>query len=113
MPASVGETGKYESYWLGGAAMAVAAGWYVALVELWPASSRAGTRWAAATSAAQGAASLQLASGEPVIALGGFSGSDPAPTLAEFRTAVTAGRVRYDVEGGGPGGPGARDAAAA
>ncbi|WP_433785508.1 ArnT family glycosyltransferase [Actinomycetospora sp. CA-101289] len=64
----------------------------------------AGTRWAAATGGAQGAANLQLATGVPVMALGGFSGSDPAPTLAGFQAAVAAGEVRYYVEGGGSGG---------
>lgn len=66
----------------------------------------AGTRWAAATTGAQSAASLQLASGVPVMAMGGFMGSDPAPTLAEFQAEVASGQVRYYVEGGGPGGGG-------
>ena len=64
----------------------------------------AGTRWAAATTGAQSAASLQLASGAPVMAMGGFMGSDPAPTLADFQADVASGQVRYYVEGGGPGG---------
>ena len=68
----------------------------------------AGTRWAAATTGAQSAASLQLASGVPVMAMGGFMGSDPAPTLAEFQADVASGQVRYYVEGGGPGGGGPR-----
>ncbi|GAA4870398.1 ArnT family glycosyltransferase [Actinomycetospora straminea] len=72
----------------------------------------AGTRWAAATTGAQSAASLQLASGAPVMALGGFTGSDPAPTLAEFQAAVASGQVRYYVEGGGPGGRGGGPGAA-
>jgi hypothetical protein len=49
-------------------------------------------------------ASLQLSSGVPVMAMGGFMGSDPAPTLAEFQADVASGQVRYYVEGGGPGG---------
>ncbi|GAA4934694.1 4-amino-4-deoxy-L-arabinose transferase-like glycosyltransferase [Actinomycetospora succinea] len=69
----------------------------------------AGTRWAAATTGAQSAASLQLASGVPVMAMGGFMGSDPAPTLAEFQAAIASGQVRYYVEGGGPGGGTTRD----
>ena len=66
----------------------------------------AGTRWAAATSGAMSQASIQLSSGVPVMALGGFSGSDPAPTLAQFQEYVATGQVRYFVEGGGPGGGG-------
>jgi hypothetical protein len=65
-----------------------------------------GTEWAAATTGAQNAASLQLASGRPVIAIGGWNGSDPAPTLDEFKALVAAGEVRYYVEGGRGGGPG-------
>jgi 4-amino-4-deoxy-L-arabinose transferase-like glycosyltransferase len=70
----------------------------------------AGTRWAAATTGAMNQAGLQLASGVPVMPIGGFIGSDPAPTLAQFRAEVAAGQVRYFVVGGGPdggmGGPG-------
>jgi hypothetical protein len=50
------------------------------------------------------AAPLELTSGVPVMALGGFSGNDPAPTLAAFQSDVATGQVRYLVEGGGPGG---------
>ncbi|WP_436497920.1 glycosyltransferase family 39 protein [Actinokineospora sp. HUAS TT18] len=63
-------------------------------------------RWAAASTGSQGAASLQLASGRPVMAIGGFNGSDPAPTLAEFQTYVRAGEIGYYIEGGRGGGPG-------
>lgn len=62
------------------------------------------TEWAAATVGAQSAASLQLASGRSVIAIGGWNGSDPAPTLEEFKALVAAGKVRYFVTGGGGGG---------
>jgi 4-amino-4-deoxy-L-arabinose transferase-like glycosyltransferase len=61
--------------------------------------------WAAATVSAQGAASLSLASGKPVIGIGGWSGGDPAPTLEEFRQYVADGRIGYFVGGGGMGGP--------
>jgi 4-amino-4-deoxy-L-arabinose transferase-like glycosyltransferase len=64
----------------------------------------AGTRWAAATTGSMNQAGLQLASGVPVMPMGGFMGSDPAPTLAQFQEYVATGQVRYFVEGGGPGG---------
>ncbi|MEU4251124.1 glycosyltransferase family 39 protein [Amycolatopsis sp. NPDC026612] len=64
------------------------------------------TKWAAATTGSQSAASLELASGKAVIGIGGWSGSDPAPTLAEFKAYVAAGEVEYYVEGGRGGGPG-------
>ena len=38
------------------------------------------------------AAGYQLATGDPVMAIGGFNGSDPAPTLAQFEAYVAAGR---------------------
>jgi len=64
------------------------------------------TRWAAATTGAQSAGALELASGASVIGIGGFSGGDPAPTLAQFKEWVAQGQVRYYVSGGlgGPGG---------
>ncbi|MCX2951853.1 ArnT family glycosyltransferase [Lentzea sp. NEAU-D7] len=61
----------------------------------------AGTyRWAAATIGSNNAAGLQLASGQPVMALGGFNGTDPAPTLAEFQEMVRSGQIHYYVEAG-------------
>ncbi len=72
----------------------------------------AGTRWAAATAGAQGAAGLELASGTSVMGIGGFTGSDPAPTLAQFQAAVAAGDVRYFVGGESGGGPPGRGGAA-
>ncbi|MEU4523180.1 glycosyltransferase family 39 protein [Amycolatopsis sp. NPDC024027] len=64
------------------------------------------TKWAAATTGSQSAASLELSSGKAVIGIGGWSGSDLAPTLAEFKAYVAAGDVKYYVEGGRGGGPG-------
>jgi 4-amino-4-deoxy-L-arabinose transferase-like glycosyltransferase len=57
----------------------------------------AGYRWAAATVGAESAAPLQLASGEPVMAIGGFNGTDDAPTLAELERMVAAGEIHYFV----------------
>ncbi|WP_231703080.1 ArnT family glycosyltransferase [Tsukamurella asaccharolytica] len=59
------------------------------------------TPWAAAVNGAQSQGSLQLNSGRPVIAIGGFSGSDPAPTLAQFQQWVKDGKVSYYVSTGG------------
>ncbi|TRV80450.1 glycosyltransferase family 39 protein [Streptomyces sp. 130] len=60
--------------------------------------------WAAAAIGSQNAASYQLATEEPVMAIGGFNGSDPSPTLAQFKEYVEDGRVHYFVSGGGMGG---------
>ncbi|MGW2472367.1 ArnT family glycosyltransferase [Streptomyces sp. NPDC001665] len=62
--------------------------------------------WAAAAIGSQNAASYQLATEKPVMAIGGFNGSDPSPTLAQFRKYVEGGRIHYFVSGGGMGGGG-------
>lgn len=62
--------------------------------------------WAAAAVGAQNAASYQLATGEPVMAIGGFNGSDPSPTLAQFKKYVAEGKIHYFVSGGTGGGMG-------
>ncbi|WP_407110611.1 ArnT family glycosyltransferase [Streptomyces sp. DSM 116494] len=62
--------------------------------------------WAAAAVGAQNAAGYQLATGAPVMAIGGFNGTDPSPTLARFKEYVAEGRIHYFVAGGGMGGGG-------
>jgi 4-amino-4-deoxy-L-arabinose transferase-like glycosyltransferase len=64
--------------------------------------------WVAASIGSQNAASYQLATGDAVMAIGGFNGSDPSPTLAQFQTYVTEGRIHYFIAGGGFGGRGGR-----
>ena len=51
--------------------------------------------WAAAVSGSNNAAGYQLATGLPVMAIGGFNGTDPAPTLAQFQQMVQQGRIHY------------------
>jgi 4-amino-4-deoxy-L-arabinose transferase-like glycosyltransferase len=63
-----------------------------------------GAKYLAATFGAQSSAGLIIASGRPVMTIGGFTGSDPAPTLARFVRMVKAGEVRYVMLGGGFGG---------
>ena len=71
-------------------------------------SGASGYKWAAATISSTSAASLELGSnGVPVMAIGGFTGSDPAPTLAQFEKLVSAREIHYFVSSGsGAGGPG-------
>ncbi|MGN6751206.1 MAG: glycosyltransferase family 39 protein [Intrasporangium sp.] len=52
-------------------------------------------RWVAAAVGSQTAAGLQLGSGLPVMPIGGFNGSDPSPTLAQFEQYVASGRIHY------------------
>jgi 4-amino-4-deoxy-L-arabinose transferase-like glycosyltransferase len=58
-------------------------------------SGASGYRWAAATVGAESAAPFQLASGEPIMAIGGFNGTDQTPTLAQFKQMVAAHEVHY------------------
>jgi 4-amino-4-deoxy-L-arabinose transferase-like glycosyltransferase len=60
--------------------------------------------WVAAAIGSQNAAGLQLGAQLPVMAIGGFNGSDPSPTLAEFQAYVQDGRIHYFLAGGGFGG---------
>ncbi len=57
-------------------------------------------RWAAATTSDNNAASLELATGEAVMSLGGYNGTDDAITLAQFASLVRAGEVHYYVADG-------------
>jgi hypothetical protein len=76
----------------------------------------AGTTWSAATVSAHSASSLELGSDTAVLAIGGFMGSDPTPTLGQFQSDVAAGRIHYFIpesfrgDGGGPGGKSAGQA---
>ncbi len=56
--------------------------------------------WVAATVGSNSASGYQLATGEPVMPIGGFNGSDPSPTLAQFKAYVAAGKVHYFIGGG-------------
>jgi 4-amino-4-deoxy-L-arabinose transferase-like glycosyltransferase len=57
--------------------------------------------WAAATVNADSASGYQLASLEPVMAIGGFNGTDPAPTLAQFEKYVAENKIHYFILSGG------------
>jgi 4-amino-4-deoxy-L-arabinose transferase-like glycosyltransferase len=57
--------------------------------------------WVAAAVGSQSAAGLQLGTQLPVMAVGGFNGSDPSPTLAQFQAYVAAKQIHYFAAGGG------------
>ncbi|WP_427133961.1 glycosyltransferase family 39 protein [Pseudarthrobacter sp. S9] len=59
-----------------------------------------GAKWSAIVSGATQAASLELATGTSVIALGGWNGGDPYPTLAQFQAMVDRGEIGYFISGG-------------
>lgn len=68
--------------------------------------------WAAAAIGSQNAASYQLASQQPVMAVGGFNGSDPSPTLEQFKEYVSAGKIHYFIGQSSTGAGGEAGAAA-
>ena len=62
----------------------------------------------AATVGSNEAAGYQLATGEPVMAIGGFNGTDPTPTLAQFEQLMSrTAQIHYFIAGGEGGGAGA------
>ncbi|MEU6303197.1 ArnT family glycosyltransferase [Streptomyces chartreusis] len=67
-----------------------------------------GAEWLLAVSSSQSAAQLILSSGEPVISMWGWSGSDKAMTLTRLKELVKKGELHYVQIGGGGmgGGPG-------
>ncbi|MCE5290612.1 MAG: glycosyltransferase family 39 protein [Nocardiaceae bacterium] len=66
-------------------------------------------RWAAATIGSMSAGPLELSTGTSIMAIGGFTGSDDSPTLAQFQQYVANGDIHYFIAGGGMGGgPGGR-----
>ena len=64
--------------------------------------------WVAAGIGSQTAAGYQLSTGNPVMPVGGFNGSDPSPTLEQFQQYVAQGQIHWFIAGssGGPGGMG-------
>ncbi|MGW0941188.1 ArnT family glycosyltransferase [Streptomyces sp. NPDC002623] len=56
-----------------------------------------GATWLVAVATDQTASSIILESGEPVISMGGWSGSDNAMTLAKLKSLVKAGKLHYIV----------------
>jgi 4-amino-4-deoxy-L-arabinose transferase-like glycosyltransferase len=59
-----------------------------------------------AVNGSQAAAPFILESGKAVIAMGGFGGTDPAPTLSQFEHLVATGEIHYVYVSSGAGGAG-------
>ncbi len=60
--------------------------------------------WIVAATSAQEAGPLELATGLPVMSMGGFTGSDPAPTLDQLKAYIASGQLRFVLAGGNGGG---------
>jgi 4-amino-4-deoxy-L-arabinose transferase-like glycosyltransferase len=54
-------------------------------------------KWVAATEGSTAAAPLELATGDAVMSIGGFNGTDPWPTLAYFKELVASHEIHYYV----------------
>lgn len=68
-----------------------------------------GATWLVAVDSANESAVIQLTSGQPVMAIGGFNGSDTPLTLEQFKQLVADGKLKYYAasshgHGGGPNG---------
>jgi 4-amino-4-deoxy-L-arabinose transferase-like glycosyltransferase len=70
----------------------------------WLVANRGNAEYIVAVSSANEASPIILQTGLPVMATGGFSGSDPILTADSLAKLVTEGKVRYFLIGGGPGG---------
>ena len=76
-------------------------------------ANRGSATWIVAVDSANTAAPIELATGAPVMAMGGFTGSDPAPTLDQLKAYVASGELRFiaaDTASAGGSIPGARAA---
>lgn len=60
--------------------------------------------WVAAAIGSNNASGYQLATQLPVMPIGGFNGSDPSPTLSQFKSLIAAGKIHYFIAVGTGGG---------
>lgn len=65
----------------------------------------ADNRWAAAGIGSMSVSDIELKTGTSLMSIGGFTGGDPSPTLAQFQQYVADGQVRYFLADSGRGGP--------
>lgn len=77
-------------------------------------ANQGSAKYLLAASGSQTTASIIISTGRPAVTIGGFNGSDPAPTVAELAQMVAGGELRYVLigsgAGGGPGGGGSSSA---
>jgi 4-amino-4-deoxy-L-arabinose transferase-like glycosyltransferase len=69
-------------------------------------ANRGTATWIVAANSSQEGGSIELATGLPVMAMGGFTGSDPAPTLDQLKSYIASGKLRFVLAGGGLSGGG-------
>jgi 4-amino-4-deoxy-L-arabinose transferase-like glycosyltransferase len=69
--------------------------------------NQGGAKWLLAVSDSNTAAQVMLQTNQAVISMYGFTGSDPAMTVAKMEQLVASGELKYVMLGGGMGGGGA------
>jgi 4-amino-4-deoxy-L-arabinose transferase-like glycosyltransferase len=71
-------------------------------------ANQGSAKYLVAAGGSQATASIIIATGKPVVTIGGFSGNDPAPTVSQLAAMVANGELKYVLvssgNGGGPGG---------
>ena len=65
---------------------------------------RNGAKFLLATFTTMAAASYIIETGDNILPIGGFDGSDPSPTLAQFKNYVAHGQLRFVLSSGSAGG---------
>ena len=67
-------------------------------------ANQGSAKWLVAVTSSNSAASIELQSGRAAISMFGFTGSDPAMTVAKLQKLVSSGELKYVLLGGGMGG---------
>jgi 4-amino-4-deoxy-L-arabinose transferase-like glycosyltransferase len=67
-------------------------------------ANQGSAKWIVAVGNASTASQIELSTGEAVMAMGGFTGSDNAPTLEQLQALIASGDLRFVAAGGGGGG---------
>jgi 4-amino-4-deoxy-L-arabinose transferase-like glycosyltransferase len=75
-------------------------------------ANQGSAKYLVAASGSRTTAPIIIATGKPVVTIGGFGGHDPAPTVTQLASMVASGQLKYVLVGGfgGPGGGGAGSA---
>ena len=70
-------------------------------------ANQGSAKYLVAVSGSQSAAPIILATGKPVVTMGGFNGGDNAPTVSQLEQMVSSGELKYVLLNEGGGGRGA------
>jgi 4-amino-4-deoxy-L-arabinose transferase-like glycosyltransferase len=75
-------------------------------------ANQGSAKYLVAAAGSKATAPIIIATGKPVVTIGGFGGHDPAPTVTQLASMVASGQLKYVLVGGfgGPGGGGAGSA---